>query len=404
MKLISSFFRFLAFVLVLIFILLLPLSLLARNVGLMLFDREVMVELLGEHLLDSEVAAAAVQEGVQTMFESTGEVEEGSEEGAVVNQMVREGLTALDEEDWVRLIELIAPKELLTRSLAQAMGGLYEWLDNDEVAPRLMMDLKPWKRNIDRNAVVVMEMVLNALPQCTPAEIQEILLGGGAVEADAFPMCRPPEPIYSELLSRGAALVPKQLAKSPNVISLGRQLDVAEEELLEIKNGVRNVRTGLLFGWALVAGLLLLAIPMGARSIVGFFRWVGWPVLIGGILSALVAVLLLISSGVVVENLDRFFTDIPSAMLIPVEALLSGALETIGGRMLAQAGVLTVLSVMALLAALVIAKIQARKAETAEAETMTAQVLVDEAPGMESKPAEAADEAEDKEHPQGMFG
>ncbi|TAK11893.1 MAG: hypothetical protein EPO32_10585, partial [Anaerolineae bacterium] len=223
MKIISRFFQFIAILLMGLVIITLPLTLAARNLGRVLFNGDAVLSLANDNFLNPEFLASVGQEVVQGAL-SEPDLEDV--DGAAVNRVMLAALNNLTRAEWTHMMEIIAPQTVVSDLAETTVTGFYDWLDDDDaLVPELVLDIRPWKDSMADNALPLMETILNALPPCDTAgtqtyQIEQEDLG----VAESLPACRPPEPLYSELLNVGATILPDRIAQTPDVIDFTGQL------------------------------------------------------------------------------------------------------------------------------------------------------------------------------------
>lgn len=279
MKFVSWLFKLIATILLFAFVITLPVALLFRNASDVLFDEDAMFSLVDSNFLAPEFLASVGQETVKERSVSPVPYENA------VDELVINGLSNLSEAEWLGLAELLAPADIVSTSLAQVLTGFYTWLDSPDPQPSFLVDLKPWKSTITKNALPVFELVLDGLDQCSAQQLEAYdVLGDITEETEEIPLCRPPEPYYSMLLDVAATQMPEIVSQWPNIVDLSDQF-TGEEGLGfdPAKASLRQTRENAPVAWVPLMVLFVLAIPMGARSVSDMFKWVGWPLLIAGI-------------------------------------------------------------------------------------------------------------------------
>lgn len=282
MKILSRFLQFIAVLMMALVVVALPFTLAARNLGRVVFNREAVLGLANENFLNPELLAAI---GEQAVGAALATPEEDEAEGAAINRVMLAAFGNLSRAEWVRLMELIAPSAELSGLGDTVINGLYDWLEGDSAAPEFTLDLGPWKARMSGNALPMMEMILRALPPCDTAGTRTYQAEQDDLEAAAsLPACRPPEPVYSELLNVGATVLPDRLAQTPDVVDFSQQmLGQPGVELARLKTDLLALRTLLRGVWLPVALLFFLALPLGVRSGRGLLMWAGWPLLLSGL-------------------------------------------------------------------------------------------------------------------------
>ncbi len=328
MKFISGIFKFLAVIIMVFVIIFLPLSLFARNVGEVMFSKNVVSDLIEENLFDADILAKLAQDLI-TSNPLTASI---ADDSSAVSEFVNGALQNLNLDQWSELITAITPPDLMSDTFNSIFDEFYIWMDNDEPVPNIVIDLKPWKSNTIQNSSTVLGLVLNVLPACTSAQISTYAINSavnffGGTETNSIPLCKPKEPYYSLLVDKGTLAIPSIAEKLPDQVDLADQLGTAQFNLVILKQTLKSARFLLQWSWVIVLILFLVAIPMGARSISQSFKWAGWPLFIsGGFLFALVLSLDFISTRLVSFISKLFFADIPET--------IGGFLESILGIMM----------------------------------------------------------------------
>ncbi len=282
MKLLSQLFQGVALLLMALVVVLLPVTLGARSLGRVIYDRQAILSLANENLLNPELLATIGQEAVREALISP-ELDE--EDGAAINRVMLAAFNNLTRDQWTLMMEMIAPQAELSGMAETVINAFYDWLESDAAVPELTLDLGPWKTRMSANALPLMEMVLDALPPCDTAGTRLYQAEQTDLEAAAsLPACRPPEPIYSEMLNAGASVLPNSLAQTPDVIDFSSEVvSQPPAELIQLKSDLLDLRSLLRGAWLPVFLLFLIALPMGARSGRAALRWAGWPLLLVGL-------------------------------------------------------------------------------------------------------------------------
>lgn len=293
MKIISGFLKFIAYVLMVIFVVFFPLCLFSRGVGQTLYDPADFLEMVNDEILDPEIFANIVED----LIRENQEVQDAQGDNLFANVLLQ-GVLNLDHDEWVSMVNLIVPPEIVSQAFDQVLDSYYRWIDGRSPVPLIQISLVPWKNQIKANIIPILELIMRDIRACNPEEIQEynqIRLTG---EYTNIPPCRPPEPNYSWILDTGAIEGPGFLETSlPNQIDNSRALSASTRDPIEFKNNYLNMVSVMQAGWILFIGLFVIAIPLGTRSIPELFKWIGWPLFLAGIWGFLISILLLIFTG-----------------------------------------------------------------------------------------------------------
>jgi len=268
--------RAIASLLVVVFILTAPIALLARAASQVVFSPQVMAKMVGNRLLETDVARRALAEAL--MREMLAQAPDGSGEtmGAL--------LLGVERSDMERITEIVLPPEWGKEQVVGNLQALYAWIDDDRAFPQIKLDLEPVRsRILGTGAEDLVEVLVDAWPSCTPEQVAR--MGLAAVQGGSIETCEPPEPIRTGLagvLADGVRLMANGM---PDAVDLGPQVVSGGEEaqIGPFKERVRMVRFLTLWGWLFPAGLLGLIVALVVRSIAGLFRWWGIPLTASGL-------------------------------------------------------------------------------------------------------------------------
>jgi hypothetical protein len=280
-----------------------------------------------------------------------------------------------------------------------ALEGLYSWVDNDQLRPAMVLDLRPIQRHLaGGGASQLVEIILASWPECAPEQLDELAL---AAISDAVPMqyCEPPEPfrsVLAEFATQAVVLMVSDLPAEADLLAGDPDLaSRGADELMALKEQLRLLRAFSRWGWLLPLSLLGLIMALAVRSVRGLTRWWGIPLLLGGALSFLAAVA---ASGSVGALLARAVGEpaLPDAFLQVVEGVGEGLAERALGRMSVQSVMLAGGALILLVVGLFLGRNRAPRPIEAAPSPASAVPVV---PG----PIEAGPAGE-KESPTGMFG
>lgn len=361
--------RIAAILMLVVSILLFPVSLVARDIGALIFDPATTKILVRENVLDTQLIAGLARQATEEMLFSG--ATEGSAESSTQSQETQEGIdiAALDEalgnlsqQDWEKITDLTAPTALIEETVNQVVDAYSLWLNGDEEFPPLQLDLKVWKENTQNNAGAVMTVLLDAMPACSAAEVQEISsenMNTAQGVAGSIKACRPPEPYYSKMIANADLLIQESLRRAPNLIDLNliAQDSEAPNELVQFKASLTRARLVVNWSWIAVAGLGTLAVGLAARSLRSVLRWGGWPLLITGATTVAFGLgLRLFSLHFLDELLAQALAGGAGAVGAMGKAIAGGALDLVSTPLLLQGLAITALGVGGILYAGILAR------------------------------------------------
>jgi hypothetical protein len=366
------------------FVVTLPLSLVAFNIGRVAFSPERMTTLLLETINETGGLRQLVIESLTT---KTGNAEPGGLDlaGAL------EFLTP-QERDY--LGEKLTPPGWAQAQLGALVAGVYEWIDNDRDRPSFVVDITDLKvALLAGGASDLVETVVDSWPPCSVADIAGMSVGALLGE-QSLKFCEPPEPLRSGLVGLINASVAVSLRSLPDQISLSASDSAAATpQVMQAKERLRRIRFLAGWSWLLSPVMLGLVMALVIRSWRGWGLWWGIPLLAG----ALLTLATMIGVRVAVEGLARSALGeaaMPAWIAQMIHALITAMMVVVFRRVAFQAGVLLLVGALVLAGGLLLQRSADRRvaaAETAAGETRTI-APIDEEPPEPGVP------------PSGMFG
>lgn len=339
--------RFLAVILLAIFVLAFPLSLVLRNVGSLLFDPETTKMFVHENVRGSELISTLARQAVLQMLAG----EDPEAEGDSPAQLA---LAQLGDDQWQQITRLIAPQRLIEKTTDQIVDAFAAWLNTQAAFPDVQLDLGDLKQNAIANADSVVNVVLNALPACDEQEIAAMAVAAQQDSerfAAAFPICLPPEPYYSDAVTRSELAVGEMLDHGPETMDLS-QLNQGQPpaELTQLKQNLVRMRTILGWSWLAVAALGAVAVAIGASGLQSYLRWAGWPLLLAGMIVLIFGLgLQVFSLNFIDQLMASAFARGTGAMATLSSGLAAGALDLVSRPLLFQGLFVTALGIVALI-------------------------------------------------------
>jgi hypothetical protein len=224
------------------------------------------------------------------------------------------GITLLDAidhlapQDWETIAPQLVPKEWVSREVEQNLDAFLAWLDGTANLDIVFNTGLLRTRLASAPGEAAVTRIGELLPACAPD--QETQFGQFVDSAEAppvaFPYCRPADPALQREL---AGLL--NTARLAALDSLPEQLDVVEEmrtvsqeattpdgkpvpanifsdaELNRFRSTIRLWRQLLALTLMIPAALLSLTVIVVVRSSKTFFRWMGWSLMAGSVLTLL---------------------------------------------------------------------------------------------------------------------
>jgi len=406
MKVVSAFFKFIAIVLMIFFVVSIPIMLFSRKIGQSLYDPSGLIDIIQENVLDADTLARIAEEA-GTEAETFGE---GDEENPFA-ELIQIGINNLSHEDWVKIINLILPPEILSQALDQIVDGYYQWLDGRNSAPLIRIDLIPWKNNILTNAIPIFDLVMKNFPPCNPDQINDYQYIRYSGDFTQVPQCRPPEPLYSHILDAGATEMPEYVDSFPDYVDNSTQLREVGRDWQELRQNLMGLIDLMRSGWIFIIFLFIIAVPMGARSFHGLFTWAGWPLLLAGIWGLLIALsFLFFTESIFIALGVRIPAEIPRPLFPSMRVVIFAFIHYFARPLLIQSAVMIGLGGMAVLGGVIIKNL--REPQTLPSSDYPSTILGGEEqmetvkkPSPDPQPkAKKPDREDDDDSPTGMFG
>ncbi|HEX9595996.1 MAG TPA: hypothetical protein VF982_03895 [Anaerolineales bacterium] len=320
--------RLIALPVLILFIIAFPLSLVMRNLGALIFDAQTTKAFVHESLMGSEFARSLARRGATQLVSSEGG--EGQISAAVFAQ--------LTEEDWRQITDIIAPEAAVSETVDVIIDSFSTWLnDADAEFPNLQVDLAPWKTGTIQKADQLVTVFLDALPECSQAAAANLALQDVTTQAETLPVCRPPEPLYGQMVTHSTGLIERIVNTAPDRIDIDQVTEGADapQELIDLKASLIQLRFWLGWGWLAVLGAGLLAAWMASAGLKSFLVWLGWPLLLAGGLVLTFGLAVFVFQ---FQFLDQLFAAAQASPAVTVlgAAVAGGALQLIGAPLIFQ--------------------------------------------------------------------
>ncbi len=338
--------RLFAFVLLVLFVILLPIGTWSFYLDKMLMDENTYLEPLERYQVYTRLP--------EQLLILAARANGGDEDAGKLNEM----LSYLSEADMSEMVSVIAPAEWLREQAEYNVNALFLWLEDNSPAPDLRLNLRPLRNVLlsDGGRDVILQLVLS-WPQCEPGQLSEweAMLDGRAAD---FPICEPPPDMMDdlkeglpELLSEIAGDIPDELTLKEALLEIGPDDEPSQEDVLhtfmQIKLGLVAAERSRPLMFLIPIALLGAMVVVAVRSVKGFFTWVGWALMLAGLLTLALPVVLVVIRGNTLEDiLEAVATSSQVAdlagLLMIAQGVLSYAVERYMHPVLVQAVVLTV--------------------------------------------------------------
>jgi hypothetical protein len=277
--------------LVLIFLLIaLPVSILAYDVGRVVFDQVLVKDIVTEVVTESDLIPVALQWFSEVRAErryGAGEAIAWEDEPDIVDL-----LSLVNIDSWKAIRSESLPDEFLVEWVSVTVDGTYAWIDSDDRIPNITLDLRSFKeRALTEHGKNSIQIVFDSLQPCTESEVSDFKARLAAAPPGTevlYNLCRFPDPWFTDQVSDYHESLLQVVEEIPDVFALTDELARIDDtqgvgpEL--IKAQLLTVR--LLMRWAPIIPvvLLLLMLAFAVRSLGELGRWWGIPMVLGGAL------------------------------------------------------------------------------------------------------------------------
>lgn len=294
---INAIFKFFAFLLAGALIFALPVSMTFYNLGQFLFQPERVEQTAQAIFVESELVPASLEVITNLRAEEisqTIEEAEQEEEGWNLFNLIY----TMEVENWRQFRKALLPDSYISSWISTTVDGFYSWLDTDQRLPQIRWDLVPvidlMRGPNGKDAVVTF---YESLPDCSDLQMDEMRTAPG----EPLPRVK----MVEELCKLSTFPHQEQIAVYMDVLQM--VIDQTPPEynpskvILESEEGLRAPytlkwqlrRLRLLMGISLLLplGLLFLILVFGVRSLSGLGQWWGIPLVGGGLISLVTALL-----------------------------------------------------------------------------------------------------------------
>lgn len=295
---VNAIFKFIAFILAGILILVLPFSLLINNFGEVVFDQGEINSIAEEVIINSELVPAALEFITNRQAEKISEKIEDTDrpEGRELN--LYNLIYDMEDENWINFQDALLADEVIAGWVQASVGGFFQWLNSEDPFPVISWDMKPLIRKMSgpegQNAVVA---YYESLPDCTDLQMEEMQTQPGEplprgkmvqelCKLSTFPHAQQIQ-VYSDVMKMVVDAMPPEYNATQAAL---RQSDEITG-MYTLKHQLRTYRWNMDTALLLPLVLLFLILLFGVRSLEGLGQWWGIP-LLGGALIALITALL----------------------------------------------------------------------------------------------------------------
>lgn len=287
-------FKISAFILALVFLLALPLALLAFDIGRVVFNPPLVKRVVTDEVVNSDLIPVALEwfsDQIAQERVDSGVALVWIDEPDVVLLM-----SLLDREDWRGIKNEVLTDKMLASWVSVSVDGVYDWIDSDHRVPQITFNLKPLKDRANsehgENSIVI---AYDNLEPCTQEEINDFLSRLEAAPPDTevlYNLCEFPQPWHEDQFSDYVESVQQVVSNVPDNYALTEELAKAADdpqgvgpEVLKLQ--LRFIRIMMKIAWLFPLVLLVLILVLVVRSWKDLGLWWGLPLVVTGFMALL---------------------------------------------------------------------------------------------------------------------
>ena len=190
------------------------------------------------------------------------------------------------------MIQQIVPDGWVEDQISTSVESIFRWIDDESPTPAIKLDLIPIKdRLIDGGIEDIADTVVDSWPSCSP-ELVNMMRKAAVQGGDlVFEICEPPEPFRTRAVEIASITFYEWIRESPSSIEFQEESEESFEEIMALKEQVRFLRAIMSFGWFLPIALLGLIMALSIRSLRNLGSWWGIPMMLGGFLTVIAALI-----------------------------------------------------------------------------------------------------------------
>jgi hypothetical protein len=268
--------RVLAGLAALAFILSLPVTLLARNIAVVIFEPQALTQVVSERLLASGLLRQTV---VDSVFGG-----QASMDGLSLQSATQ----YLTPEERQAMIDLLVPEAWVREQILRVTTEFFAWFDDPATHLTLTVETGSLAAILESEAAArAVETIVASWPECTLEDVGQLLGMGVVPGQEGFPYCEPPEPLRGVLVRSLAGALRLMGEGLPARLPIVDQQYEDAGNLMQVKEQVRLVRFVARWGILVSLSLLGMIMALAVRSWRGLARWWGIPLLLGGVIAFL---------------------------------------------------------------------------------------------------------------------
>ncbi|MBN1565022.1 MAG: hypothetical protein JXA10_14340 [Anaerolineae bacterium] len=230
--------------------------------------------------------------------------EEHNTDDAPYQVTLLETINHLDERDWNHIAPELVPATWVEYTVETNLNAWVSWINGDAPTLEIIFRTETLRRRLESNAGIdALAQIAEALPPCDPAQTEQFDAYLNGEPDGEFPYCRPEsreqQDALLDLLDQARLDAVAQFPQDLDVIEEMRTVAAQEMEdqghpdektftdadLNQARSVVRLWKHLLPAVLLIPIALLALIVIFAVRSFKTFFRWMGWALMLGCVLT-----------------------------------------------------------------------------------------------------------------------